>query len=358
MMRLANKSKLNRMFKAIDFFCGGGGMTCGLRQAGIDVVAGVDFDASVGPTYEYNNPGSAFVNSDIKRLRSTYFERKFGVQRNDDFLIMVGCSPCQYYSIINHDTTKSKLSKDLLMNFARFVDYYRPGYILVENVPGIMTSNDSILPQFLKKLDKMGYIHVVKDVINMSEYGVPQSRRRFSLIASRLDGVKLSLPEKDNHISILSEFIGEAHGFPKIEAGHRDKTDFMHSTAALDAISLERMRLTPHDGGSRLAWAGDERLQLKCYIGRDDCFRDNYGRMSWRKPAPTITTRFSSVSTGRFAHPEEDRCISIREGATLQTFPRDYVFKTTNMATAAKIIGNAVPPEYARRLGETICNNQ
>lgn len=341
-------------FCAIDFFCGGGGMTCGLRQAGIEVLAGVDFDAAVGPTYEYNNPGSKFVYADITQLELEYFEKNMGVQKNDDHLIMVGCSPCQYYSIINHDTTKSKCSKDLLINFSQFVEYYRPGYVLVENVPGIVSNKDSILPNFLAKLRELGYKDLVFKVINMSEYGVPQSRRRFSLIATRLDGVTVMLPPKEDHIAVLADYIGEANGFPRIEAGHRDETEFMHSTAALDEISLERMKLTPHDGGSRLSWAGNERLQLKCYMGKDDCFKDNYGRMSWKKPAPTITTRFSSVSTGRFAHPEEDRCISIREGATLQTFPKTYVFKTKNMATAAKIIGNAVPPEYARRLGEII----
>lgn len=345
---------MQEQFKAIDFFCGGGGMTCGLRQAGIDVIAGVDFDATVGPTYEYNNPGSKFIHADITKLDIEHFEKYLGVQKYDDQLIMVGCSPCQYYSIINHDTTKSKVSKDLLINFSQFVEYYRPGYVLVENVPGIVSNQDSILPRFLAKLKDLGYNAPVYDVINMSEYGVPQSRRRFSLIATRLDNVQVTLPPKDDHISILADFIGEANGFPRIEAGHRDETEFMHTTANLDEISLERMRLTPHDGGSRDAWAGNVRLQLKCYIGKDDCFKDNYGRMSWKKPAPTITTRFSSVSTGRFAHPEEDRCISIREGATLQTFPKTYVYKTKNMATAAKIIGNAVPPEYARRLGETI----
>lgn len=349
---------MNGQFKAIDFFCGGGGMTCGLRQAGIDVIAGVDFDATVGPTYEYNNPGSKFVCADIKRLRSDYFEKRFHVQRNDNRLIMVGCSPCQYYSIINHDTTKSELSKNLLRSFARFIDYYRPGYVLVENVPGIVTNKDSILPEFLKKLDKCGYKNVIREVVNMSEYGVPQNRRRFSLIATRIDGVELHLPMKENRVSVLADVLGVEHGFTKICAGHRDNTDFAHTTAGLDGKCLRRLEKTRHDGGSRLDWANDSELQLKCYIGKDDSFRDNYGRMSWGKPAPTITTKFYSISNGRFAHPEEDRAISIREGATLQTFPMDYVFKTNCIATAAKIIGNAVPPEYARRLGEIILKKQ
>lgn len=349
---------MQEQFKAIDFFCGGGGMTCGLRQAGIEVIAGVDFDATVGATYEYNNSGSKFVCADIKRLRSDYFEKIFHVQRNDNHLIMVGCSPCQYYSIINHDTTKSELSKNLLRSFARFIDYYRPGYVLVENVPGIVTNKDSILPEFLKKLDKCGYKDVIREIVNMSEYGVPQSRRRFSLIATRIDGVKLHLPIKENRVSVLADVLGVEHGFPKICAGHRDNTAFAHTAAGLSPKGLKRMQKTRHDGGSRLDWADDAELQLKCFIAHDDSFKDTYGRMWWDKPAPTITTKFFSISNGRFGHPEEDRAISIREGATIQTFPKDYVFKTSSIATAARIIGNAVPPEYAKRLGETILKKQ
>lgn len=105
-----------------------------------------------------------------------------------------------------------------------------------------------------------------------------------------------------------------------------------------------------------MGWKDDPELQLKCYIGKDDSFKDVYGRMAWNKPASTITTKFFNISNGRFAHPEQDRAISLREGATLQTFPKDYVFKTVSVAATAKLIGNAVPPEYARRLGEIIIN--
>lgn len=342
-------------FRAIDFFCGGGGMTCGLRQAGIDVIAGVDFDKNAKETYEYNNPGSVFINTDIRRLHSNYFERKLGVQRNDDNLILVGCSPCQYYSIINTDHTKSRKSRDLLINFARFIEYYMPGYVLVENVPGIITNEESILPRFLKKLHLLGYTHVAQDIVDMSEYGVPQSRRRFSLIATRLNK-EVTLPEKAEMVLKVSDVLGEANGFARIEAGHRDASPFAHSVAGLSEISMRRLKATPHDGGSRLSWKDDEELQLPCYVGKDDSFKDNYGRISWGKPSPTITTKFFSISNGRFAHPEEDRALSIREGATLQTFPKDYEFKTNSIDAAARIIGNAVPCEYARRLGETIKN--
>lgn len=343
-------------YKAIDFFCGGGGMTCGLRQAGIDVIAGVDFDENAKKTYEYNNPGSVFVHTDVKKLRSNYFEKNFDVKKNDDHLILVGCSPCQYYSIINTDHTKAELSKDLLMSFARFIEYYAPGYILVENVPGIVTNKDTILPKFLKKIEKLGYKHK-EEIVDMSQYGVPQSRRRFSLIATRLDGVELRMPVKSNDVLTVADVLGERNGFSRIAAGHKDKSEFQHTVAGLNNVSLQRMALTPHNGGNRLSWANRPDLQLSCYIGKDNIFKDNYGRMWWNRPSPTITTKFFSISNGRFAHPDEDRAISIREGATLQSFPKDYVFKTNSIAGAARIIGNAVPCEYARRLGLIIQQN-
>lgn len=343
-------------YKAIDFFCGGGGMTCGLRQAGIDVIAGVDFDENCKETYEFNNPGSTFIHSDITKLPLNYFEKKFKVKRNDDTLILIGCSPCQYYSIINTKRKKSKKSKNLLLDFSKFINYYNPGYVLVENVPGIETKTDSILPRFMAFLKKKGYDYIEKDVIDMSYYGVPQSRRRFSLIASRIKNVPL--PAKEKKQSLLEEFIAVDKGFPIIAAGHKDETDFNHTVAGLNGINLRRLAKTEKDGGTRMGWKDDPELQLQCYIGKDDSFKDVYGRMCWKKPASTITTKFFNISNGRFAHPEQARAISLREGATLQTFPKSYVFKTRSIGATAKLIGNAVPPEYAKRVGEAIINSQ
>lgn len=348
--------KTNTTYKAIDFFCGGGGMTCGLRQAGINVIAGVDFDMDAKVTYEYNNPGIVFIQTNIKDLSSDYFELNFNLQKNDDNLIFVGCSPCQFYSRINSDKNKSSQSKDLLMDFARFVDYYKPGYILVENVPGILTHKESILPVFLKKIKEIGYDNIEYKVVDMNYYGIPQSRRRFSLIATRLQNANIHLPLPEKKSMLLREVIGQENGFPKIKAGHKDKSDFNHTVAGLSDKGLQRIVKTRHDGGNRLDWADDPELQLRCFTGKDNSFKDTYGRMWWNKPSPTITTKFFSISNGRFGHPEEDRAISIREGATIQTFPKNYVFKTGSIASAAKLIGNAVPPEYARRLGMVIIN--
>lgn len=346
--------KGNIKYKAIDFFCGGGGMTCGLRQAGIDVVAGVDLDAAAKETYEYNNPQSVFIEADIKKLETRYFEHTFKIKKNDDSLIFVGCSPCQFYSIINTDKKKSLQSKDLLLDFARFVEYYKPGYVLVENVPGIRTNKESILPEFLSKLKNIGYEKIVHKVVDMAYYGVPQHRKRFSLIATRLKNVAVDLPVPEKKIINLSSVIGVKNGFPPVKAGNKDRSDFNHTVSGLSAKCLARLKKTKHNGGSRSDWADYPELQLKCFVGKDSAFQDTYGRMRWDRPAPTITTKFFSISNGRFGHPEENRALSIREGATLQTFPKNYVFKTNNISTAARLIGNAVPPEYARRLGEVI----
>ena len=195
------------------------------------------------------------------------------------------------------------------------------------------------------------------DVVNMKDYGVPQSRRRFSLIATRLQDKEISLPVKENKVINLENVLGEKNGFPCIPAGYRDRTDYNHTVAGLSDKTLRRLQKTKHNGGNRLDWANDDDLQLKCFIGKDNSFKDTFGRMWWDRPSPTITTKFFSVSNGRFAHPEEDRPISLREGATIQTFPKDYVFKTSSIAATAKLIGNAVPCEYARRLGEVIIKN-
>ena len=347
-------------------------MTCGLRQAGINVIAGVDFDQDAKETYEYNNPGSVFIQKNIKNLRSNYFERKFEIRKNDDFLILVGCSPCQFYSIINTDKNKALKSKDLLKNFARFIEYYRPGYVLVENVPGIITNKDSILPYFLRKLEDLGYKNPVYKVVNMSYYGVPQSRRRFSLIATRLENVNIHLPKADDKETVLADYLGEGNGFPKVSAGHKDGSVFNHTVAGLSDICLKRLAKTKHDPQDSLhkhvercqfwteRWRleNDPDLQLPCFIGKDDCFKDTFGRMWWHRPASTITTKFYSISNGRFGHPEEDRALSLREGATLQTFPKNYVFKTNSITATAKLIGNAVPCEYARRLGDKSTGKQ
>lgn len=347
------------ILRAIDFFCGGGGMTNGLIQAGIEVIAGVDLDPEAKETYEINNNGAKFVNADITKLPLDYFEKEFSVSRNDDEMVFVGCSPCQFYSIIRSSKEKSRKTKDLLLYFEKFVEYYRPGYILVENVPGIISNKESILENFLQKLDELGYGNkengrCVYDVVNMKNYGIPQNRTRFSLIATRLDKT-VTLPVLENHICTVREAIGNKDIFPSITAGYIDNDSVrFHSAKKLSELNIKRLTKTPIDGGTRLAYKDDKELLQKCYEGHDKSFTDVYGRLYWDKPSPTITTKFLSISNGRFGHPEQNRGLSIREGATLQTFPVNYEFKTKSLIVAARLIGNAVPPKFARKIGELI----
>lgn len=338
--------------KAIDFFCSGGGMTYGLTKAGINVVAGVDIDPACRETYERNNPKSKFIQADIKTLKETSLQRALRLKKSDDNLMLIGCSPCQFWSVIQTDKSKAAKSKSLLAEFQRFVAYFKPGYVLVENVPGILSKRkESGLAKLLSELDRLGY-WTRYEIVDMNDYGVPQSRRRFSLVATRLHESGIFPKKKRGRKPVLGDAIGVHNGFRPVAVGHRDSTASEHSTAVLSEVNLKRLKRTPTDGGSWLSWANDPKLKRKMYTGRG--FVDNYGRMAWKKPAPTITTKFTSISNGRFAHPEEHRGISVREGATLQTFPRRYVFHSNGITASAKLIGNAVPPEFARRLGQCI----
>lgn len=343
--------------KAIDFFCSGGGMSFGMQQAGIDILAGIDFDPNCKATYEANIKGAKYILADVSNLKEEDLAKEINIKKNDDNLILVGCSPCQYWTIIRTSKNKSAQSKDLLHEFHRFVKFYNPGYVVVENVPGILKkTKESGLNIFIDDLKERGY-EVHFEIVNLNNYGVPETRKRFSLIANRVTKKKI-FPLPDSSCPIVSDFLGKKHGFPKILAGHKDSSNYMHTTAGLSEKNLRRLKLTPKNGGSRKSWANTD-LQLEAYKRKKGniSFNDTYGRMSWDKPAPTITTKFFSISNGRFAHPVEDRAISLREGATLQTFPKNYNFLASSISIVAQMIGNAVPPIYAKKIGLSIIKN-
>lgn len=347
----------NQVLKAVDFFCGGGGMSYGMQEAGIKVLAGIDYEISCKETYEANIKGSKFIHADVFKLKENELEEAIGITKKDDNLILIGCSPCQYWSVIRTSKDKSEKSKSLLSEFQRFVEYFIPGYVVVENVPGIFSRRqESGLDTFIETLTSLGYtVHF--GIHNTQDYGVPQSRKRFTLIANRVTQDKLEPIKSENKILTVRDVLGEQNGFPKIPAGHHDDSDYMHSCAGLSELNMNRIRLIPKDGGSRLAFADYPELQLKCFIGKNNSFKDTFGRLWWDKPSPTITTKFFSVSNGRFVHPEEDRALSLREGATLQSFPKNYIFKENSRDKIARLIGNAVPPKYATAIGQSILEN-
>lgn len=345
------------MLNAVDFFCSGGGMSYGMQKAGINILAGIDFDKSCKETYEENIVGAEFIHADVFNLKEIELTERLNLQINDDNLLLIGCSPCQFWSMINTSRKKSEKSKDLLKEFRRFVEYLKPGYVVVENVPGVKRrKEESGLDNFIIWLENNNY-KVHAEIHEVSEYGVPQYRKRFTLIANRVNNETIEPLKHSGEKLTLKDVIGEKNGFPKIPQGHKDTSEFMHTVAGLKQLNLDRLAITPHNGGTRMAYVFDEKLAVPCHFAKTDGFKDIYGRMWWDRPAPTITTKFFSISNGRFAHPEEDRAISLREGAVLQSFPKTYKFKGTSLANIARMIGNAVPPIYARAIGSAIINN-
>jgi DNA (cytosine-5)-methyltransferase 1 len=351
----SNKTKSN--LNAVDFFCSGGGMTAGFRKAGIRVLGGIDIDLECKETYTKNNKGTKFIHADIKELEFATLEKKLKIKKNDDNLIFIGCSPCQYWSNIKTIKAKSEDSKNLLSDFQKFVAHFKPGHIVVENVPGILSKiEESPLKPFLEFLDKEKYVYK-HAVINASHFGVPQTRRRFLLIASRVaKNVSLPIADTKDKIPTVKKFIGSKKRFKPIPAGHKDKTNFIHTSANISENNLRRLKLTPHNGGTRMTYVSNENIAIKSHYNSIN-FSDSYSRMFWDKPAPTITTRFNSVSNGRFVHPEQDRAISLREGATLQTFELGYLFYGKNQSIIARQIGNAVPPILSKKIAKTIMGN-
>jgi len=212
--------KNKKCIKAVDFFCGAGGMSYGMSLAGINVIAGIDIDLECKKTYEYNNPSSQFILADIKELTFKQLENNIQLKRNDDDLIFIGCSPCQHWTKMNTTKLKSEATKNLLIDFKRFVEYYHPGHIVIENVPGILSNKKgSGLNDFLSFLDNHKYKTDFK-LINAFEYGVPQTRKRFLLIASRvIKNISLPIADKTT-MPKVKDFIGSHNGFSKISAGH------------------------------------------------------------------------------------------------------------------------------------------
>lgn len=349
-------SSKNNKIKAVDFFCGGGGMSYGMKNAGIKILAGIDYEPECKETYEANIEGAKFIQANVFDLKEQDLESELGLKRNDDDLLLIGCSPCQFWSIINTDRKKSEKSKNLLIEFERFVKYFNPGYVVVENVPGVLRKKkESGLEDFIIWLEENNYTVHFK-VHNTNDFNVPQNRMRFTLIANRVTNTELIPIPESGRKPLVKDIIGVHNGFPKLEAGNKDSEN-RNTVAGLQPICLERMQYIKKDGGNRFGFAHIEHLQLKCFKEREKSFKDTFGRLWWDRPSSTITTKFYAVSSGRFTHPEEDRAISLGEGAALQSFPKDYKFYGSSIASIARLIGNAVPPEYAKRIGLAIINN-
>lgn len=338
--RVTRKKKRTRKapLLALDLFSGCGGLSLGLRQAGFQVIGAIDVDELAVETYRANHKHVRVWRRNIRWLRPRLLMRELGL-RPGQLDLLAGCPPCQGFSNIrtlNGSRVVDDPRNDLIRDFLRFVRALRPKAIMMENVPGLL--NDARFAQFVKKLRAMGYKPKFK-VLDTASFGVPQRRKRMILLAGRSNRLTFAKPARKKRT------VGEAIGSLPRPGKSGDK---LHDLPALRDPRIKKLiKQIPRNGGSRIDLGSG--YQLPCHR-RCDGFKDIYGRMSLNDVAPTITSGCINPSKGRFLHPRQDRAITLREAALLQTFSRRYKFSLRRgKYPIAEMIGNALPPQFIKR---------
>ncbi|HEV2757378.1 MAG TPA: DNA cytosine methyltransferase [Actinomycetota bacterium] len=313
------------------------------------IAVGLDLDPEAARTYRLNFPEAVFIERNIREVTPAEVVAALGDEAAP--LLVSACAPCQPYSSFGRGSKRDP-RRTLLLRLLPFIDALEPEFVLVENVPGLNSKNlparAGTFARFCKALRSSGF-DLVSGVIDCRAYGVPQRRRRLVLMASRLGPISLPPPTHGSGdgllpVSTVWEWIGD---LPPIAAGEKHGTVPNHIASALTDINLRRIAATP-SGGSRTEWPPE--LWLACHATHEG-HPDVYGRMRADAPAPVLTTKCTSISNGRFGHPFQNRPISVREAACLQTFPRDFVFDGGIKSTTRQV-GNAVPVLLSQRIGD------
>ncbi len=342
-----------RRVKVFDFFSGCGGASRGFEDAEMKVVFALDWDADARRTFKQNFPAAIFESADIRQVKEDSVHEL--VKQASRPVLFCGCAPCQPFT--KQNTTRPGPEDDdrvpLLLEFLRFIRRSEPDIVFVENVPGIQNvcPDSEPISEFRLGLKDIGYADPTCASVPLKRYGVPQGRRRFLLLASLHGPIELP-PETHGpgtdrpEFATVRDWIGD---LPEIDAGRTHPEIPDHRAARLSALNLKRIRATPQGGGN-LDWPED--LRLDCHR-KSSGYSDVYGRMSWNRPASGLTTRCISYSNGRFGHPEQDRAISVREAACLQTFPMDFTF-FGSLNSMARQIGNAVPVRLTTVVGRHV----
>ncbi len=313
----------------------------------MDILAGIDIDVDAAGTFARNFPEAKSLRADITKLRMSSLRTIVGDRKP---LLFSACAPCQPFSKQRRGRSAKDARAPLLLEFVRFVKYFRPMYVFVENVPGLQSLSGEYGPftVFVERMTGLGY-NLESRVIESCDYGVPQRRRRLVIVGAL--GPRIHVP-KETHgprsrrpgYSTVWDWIGD---LPKISAGETHPTVPDHRASALSPMNLRRIRATS-EGGGREQWPIE--LLPPCHTGNYAGHTDVYGRMRRDALASALTTRCISLSNGRFGHPTQDRAISVREAASLQTFPRTFTY-VGNLNSVARQIGNAVPVVLARQFG-------
>ncbi len=348
---------------AVDLFCGAGGLSYGLEQAGISVVSGIDNNPDCKDAYELNIDAK-YVQTQIEPLSSDPERIARMFPWDSDLNVLAACTPCQPYSTMGHVKDKSHADHDkwgLLRDVIQIIDYVEPDVVVTENV--LQIQDDSVYDDFITYLDDNGY-HLNSEAnrnVYCPEHGIPQNRKRWVVMASKRGPISLPSPiyTDTSEFPTVRETIGH---LPAIQAGEVHPDNKLHRSQNLSDLNLERVRhMEP--GGDWSLWeeSGLDHLLADCHKrASGSSYRAPYSRLEGDEISPTITTQFYNYGSGRFGHydTEQDRALSLQEGALLQTFPEDYEFyenwKDVGMTNVGKLIGNAVPPKLGQRIGQGI----
>lgn len=330
---------------AADLFCGSGSVSAALASAGFHVAFAVDNDKSAKATYTRNHPSTLFFDRDIGEVNPLDAEESL---QGRALSVLAVCAPCQPFSSQNRKRNKADQRAPLVLEALRFARALDPETIWVENVPGIVRSEAK--QELRAGLSRLGYNFSDPIRVSATSLGVPQRRFRSIFVASKSNSILdrfewlRTNPSVTNPPTVRMAF----NGLRPLVSGEQCLKDHLHRARRHSPLTIQRLRAIPKDGGSRAALP--ENLQLACHRNlRAKSFPDVYGRMAWDLPSPTLTTGCTDVTRGRFAHPEQDRAITLREAARLQTFPDSYQFEGTQ-SQIARLIGNAVPYEMARQI--------
>jgi DNA (cytosine-5)-methyltransferase 1 len=331
----------------VDLFCGVGGLSYGFKSESFRLAAGIDIDEACRFPYEENNK-APFLRKDVGALTALDVERLFvpGAAR-----ILVGCAPCQPFSTYNQKNHDPNWR--LLYAFAGLIDKIRPDVVSMENVPRLTKFKDgATFEDFVCALEAANY-HVKWDILYGPDFGLAQTRSRLVLLASRLGPIALPEPTHVGRYRTVHDEIGD---LSPLAHGDVDESDPLHCASKLSKINAQRIACSK-PGGSWRDWS--EELVAQCHrVETGKGYASVYGRMSWTLPAPTITTQFYGFGNGRFGHPDQDRALSLREGALLQGFPQDYEFvapgERVEFKKVGRLIGNAVPVKLSSAIAKAV----
>lgn len=333
---------MKKIFTAIDLFCGAGGLTVGLKNAGFHVLAGVEMNPIAAETYQSNHPEVKLFERDIREITPKEILSDLNIKPGE-LDLLAGCPPCQGFSTQRTRNQVNSITdgrNELIFEFMRIVEITLPKTIMLENVPGL--AKDWRISSMKEKLISLGYVidEYFATIKDAASFGVPQRRRRLLVKASRLGVIKNAEP-----LAYKNTVRSAISGLPD----PRNSNDALHNIVENRSDKVKNIiSLVPKNGGSRSDIPRE--YWLECHKKNESGYRDVYGRMSWDDVAPTITGGCHNPSKGRFIHPDQDRAITLREAALLQTFPSDYIFSMARgKDSVALMIGNALPPEFIRQ---------